>query len=153
MNKHVVMVSSMGDMWLETSTANKLARAMQNNTAKFVTLNGNMIAINSIRGLLTPEAYKAMASTRKQNWVCRWGSVHQPSDNCQCQPQLPNLETKALKEHEPTEDEKLRGRAVLEYMRENKRDLKAMTNKTKREEFVKQWITQYKNNGKTIDKQ
>ncbi len=143
----------MGDMWLETPVANKLARAMQNNTAKFVTLNGNMIAINSIRGLLTPEAYKAMASTRKQNWVCRWGSVHQPSDNCQCQPQLPNLETKALKEHEPTEDEKLRGRAVLEYMRENKRDLKAMTNKKKREEFVKQWITQYKNNRKTLDKQ
>lgn len=146
------MVSSMGDMWLDDKVAKELARAMKDNT-KFVTLKGNIIAVNSIRGLLTPEAYKLMVSTRKQNWVCKYGNAHAPSDVCHCQPALiGDLNTPALAErHEPTEAEKLRGRAVLEFMRLHKRDFEAMRNTELREKFIADYIL--KNNEKTIDTQ
>jgi hypothetical protein len=146
------MVSSMGDMWLNERTAKALAEAMNNNV-KYVTLKGNIIAVNSIRGLLTPEAYKLMVSTRKQNWVCKYGHAHSPTDICNCQPALiGDLATPALAErHEPTEAEKLRGRAVLEFMRAYKHDFSKMRDGELREKFVADYIL--KNSEKTIDKQ
>ena len=142
----------MGDMWLEDRVAKELARAMKDNT-KFVTLKGNIIAVNSVRGLLTPEAYKLMVSTRKQNWVCKYGNAHSPTDICNCQPALiGDLTTPALTaKHEPTEAEKLRGKAVLEFMRTYKHDFSKMGDEELREKFIADFIL--KNNEKTIDKQ
>ena len=149
------MVSSMGDMWLDEKVAKELAKAMKDNT-KFVTLKGNIIAVSSIRGLLTPEAYKLMVSTRKQNWVCRYGNAHAPSDVCQCQPKLleetdaPRLEAKT----ELTPEEKRRGNAMRAWILHNKHNIRNLNNEVEREAFIKEHIEkQLKNNEKTLDKQ
>lgn len=141
----IVMVSSMGDMWLDEAIANKLAQSMKSN-AKYVTLNGNIIAVNSIRALLKPEDYKLMVVTRKQNWVCRHGNAHSPTDNCFCGAELkptnaPQLEkTNPLTPEQQAEKDR-RASAHLAWLKKFKHDMKNpdFRNAQKREEFVKNY--------------
>jgi hypothetical protein len=139
----VVMVSSIGDMWLDEATAKALAHAMKGGS-KFVTLKGNLIAVNSIRGLLKPEDYKLMVTTRKQNWVCKYGNGHSPADNCQCHPavkasEAPQLAEEATLTPAGKAEQERRKQAWLAWLKKYKRNFSnpEFMNNEKREAFIR----------------
>lgn len=92
----IVMVSSLGDVWLTPQEAQAVAKAMKNNVTS-MTLRGSIYTTRSVSGLLQPEAYKTMYITKKRSWTCQYGSGHAWNDNCSCRPSLAqDLDTKAL---------------------------------------------------------
>lgn len=138
----IIMVSSIGDMWLDEAIANPLAKAIKGNT-KFVTLNGNFIAVSSIRALLTPEAYKLMVTTRKFNWVCKYGAGHTYTDNCQCKPAVQMSNAAQLEQANPLTPEQQaekdrRASASLAWLNKYKHNFKSdeFKDRKKRQAFI-----------------
>lgn len=142
----IVMVSSLGDVWLTPQEATAVAKAMKDNVTS-MTLRGSIYTTRSVQGLLQPDAYKTMYITKKRSWTCQYGSGHAWNDNCSCRPSLPqNLDTKALNaENELTPEQMVekerRALANLAWINKFKRDFKNpdFKSKKKRLEFIKNY--------------
>lgn len=149
----IVLVSSVGDWWIDEAIARKVAEAVQKGKA-FIHVEGSMIATNSIRGLLQPEKYKAQAVNYKRNWICKRGSSHTYNDNCWCKdPVTADLTKPALAEKNDLTPEQqaakdLRALASREWISKHKPNWKKIADKEGREKFIKDFE---KNYGKTID--
>lgn len=148
----IVLVSSVGDWWIDEETARKVAGAMQKGTA-YITIKGSMIATNAIRGLLQPDKYRTQAVNMKRNWTCSHGSGHAYNDSCQCKPkQQADLTKTALAETNPLTPEqqaekKMRTDAQVAWIKSCHGNWKLAADKGKRDEYVDNFI---KNYGKPI---
>jgi len=140
----IVLVSSVGDFWITGEVARKVATSMQKGTAH-ITINGNMIACNSIRGLLQPAQYKTNAVNSRRNWVCKRGTGHAFNDVCNCKdPIKADLTKPALEKSNPLTPEQQaekdrRSRANLAWMRANKGNFKRLANKAERDKFIAEY--------------
>lgn len=142
----IIMVSTLGDVWLEPDVAKAVAMAMKKD-ATSATINGSIYTIRSIQGLLQPETYKMMYVTKKRSWTCQHGSGHAWNDTCQCKTAVvADLNTKALEKKNPlTPEQELeverKRHANLAWINSFKHNFKdpKFRNKEARHKFIKEF--------------
>lgn len=150
----IVLVSTVCDIWVDGPTARKVAEAMQAGSV-FITIKGNMIATNSIKGLMQPAIYKTHCVNTRRNWTCRRGAGHTFNQRCDCKELLPpkDLSQPSLSsENELTPEQQneanIKAEAMKAWIKHCKPNWKKMADKREREKYVDNFI---KNYGKSID--
>lgn len=137
----IVMVSTLGDVWLSPEEATAVAKAMKNNVTS-MTLRGSIYTTRSVQGLLQPEAYKTMYVTKRRSWTCQKGAGHAWNDNCTCATQLKMSNAPQLAAaHELSPEEELEAQrrlaANLAWLNSIKHDWSLGKDTKKREAFIK----------------
>lgn len=140
----IVMITSIGDVWLERSEATAVAKAMRDNVSSFA-IHGCIYTTRSVQGLLTPETYKTMYVSKKRSWTCRNGSAHAYNDSCYCRTQQKiDINQKQIENNIPqTPEQKLRTEAMREWLRYNIGNWKAACNETNRKQFIDNYLNSY----------
>ena len=144
----IIIVSSVGDFWVKEDVAKSVAQAM-NDEVKHITLNGNIIATNSIRGLLQQDEYKKMARIQNRKWQCQYGNVHNPDETCRCKLELTAQNKNLLGVHKNTDLDNLKAEATREWISVNKGNWELIKNSEERRKFVEKYIKKHKNNEKS----
>lgn len=114
-----VVVTRIGDYWVTQAQAHAVAKSLSG--SKYITLEGSMMSVYSIDGIVTAEQYKLNSTLRNKPWRCKYGNVHSSTEPCRCGVALaspaPRLEL------DISDDQKLRNRArsraTSEYIRNN----------------------------------
>ena len=119
MNQKVVLMTHAGDYYIDAPQARAIAEKI--NTAKFINTGDSMIAVSTIKAMLSEADYRAHARTNNKSWKCKHGAVHGAKENCQCArfnnpPALPA----PADEMRPIEQTEIR-RAFIHYALKNKR--------------------------------
>ena len=134
----VVLVTQVRDFWITPDEARKVCTALANKTA-YITIHENVIAANSVRGVLQPKDYTDNAKQRHQSWVCKHGNVHKFDESCGCARPLaapqPPIELD-ISEHEK-QVRAARAQAMREYVgRALKGDRKLLKDAAHRDQWV-----------------
>ena len=137
-----VVVGSATTHWVDSTVASKVGTALSNGV-QFVTIDGNIIASNTIRGILKPEDYIANAKVKRQSWRCRFKSVHQHQETCACKRRLEPTESTQIEESIKLSPHQIkvkeaRSEAIMSYIRSNLGNLKALKDDKARKAYVDQ---------------
>ncbi len=141
-----VLMTYIGDYWLDDGRAVKLTALLSSNKTTMIDLDGSAIMLSQVQGLVTAEAYKLTAFTKKRNWVCKLGSGHAWNEHCQCKVALQPTNAPQLAEATPlTPEQELeqerRTTANLAWLNMHKKNFKApeFKDKVKRQKFIDEY--------------
>lgn len=81
-DKTMAVVTRLGDFWVSTDRAARLQLVMDTADTNSIELDGNIIKITAIDGILTASAYDLMNKKRQGYWQCRFQHWHEKFEKC-----------------------------------------------------------------------
>ena len=78
----MVVITKIGDYWVTPTEASNIQMLLENTAKGMVNLEGNLIAISSIQGILTASAYEVVNYKRRFAWQCKYKYWHEKNQQC-----------------------------------------------------------------------
>lgn len=78
----MIVVSRLGDFWVSPDRAARLQAVMDDNASASIELDGNIIKLTAIDGILTADAYDTMNKKRRGGWQCKYQNWHERNEQC-----------------------------------------------------------------------
>ena len=83
-DKTMVVVSRIGDFWVNPNQASEIIRIKQTDPQGSIVIDGNLVSCQSIDGVLKPDEYETLNNKRRGLWQCNHRKWHNRNDPCYC---------------------------------------------------------------------
>lgn len=81
-DKTMVVVSRLGDYWVNPTRARKVMKAKQDDPNGCIELDGSLIGCHAIEGVVTAEQYVVVNYRRRGAWQCKYKWWHERNQQC-----------------------------------------------------------------------
>ena len=81
-DKTMVVVSRLGDFWVTPKRAASIMNIKQHDPGSSIELDGNLLSVASIDGVVTAETYETLNLKRRGGWQCRYQKWHERGQQC-----------------------------------------------------------------------
>ncbi len=81
-DKRKILVCKLGDFWVNDKTAQNIQLVMENQPNANIEIEGNTIAVRTIDGIITAEAYHDLQVKRQGGYLCKWQYWHERGQSC-----------------------------------------------------------------------
>jgi hypothetical protein len=80
--KNKVLVTKLGDFWVNDVAAEKIRQSLDDESVKGIDLDDNFIRISSVDGIICAEAYGDMQIKKRGGWQCKYQKWHERNTQC-----------------------------------------------------------------------
>lgn len=81
-DKTMIVVSRLGDFWVSPDRATRLQAVLDDPNTTSIELDGNIIKVMAIDGILTADAYDLMNKKKRGGWQCKFQNWHEKFEQC-----------------------------------------------------------------------
>lgn len=81
-DKTFVIVTRLGDFWVNQDRATRVMSAKKNDPQGFVEFEGNLVSCSSIDGILDAKAYDLYNKKKNGHWQCNYKYWHKRFEQC-----------------------------------------------------------------------
>lgn len=133
-----VLISSIATFWISQNEATSIARQI-NDGVQMIAVHGKLISTFQVKGIVSGKEYRREAKLQKRNWLCEQNGVHAYNGGCDC------LDSKkAIRSPDNTlnltKTERVRRRAIIEYVKKYMGQPDMLKNHEAREKYVKRCV-------------
>jgi hypothetical protein len=81
-DKTMVVITKTGEYWITAQQVKNIQEIKQKTVNGYIELDGNLILVNNIGDILTPEKYFEYNLLRRGGWQCKYGYWHERNQGC-----------------------------------------------------------------------
>lgn len=81
-DKTMIVVTRLGDFWVSPDRAARLQAVMDSAESPSIELDGNILRLAAIDGILTAGAYDLMNKKKRGGWQCQYQHWHEKFEQC-----------------------------------------------------------------------